>query len=160
TDHPLDYAHELRAHVEAGTPTTIPIATLADYAINKLEKNALPNDNPSKDFIYSMDGIIFDHRRATDRHTLTQPELDQDYWQTFSSVLNIMTIGLDSNIRAIDIPEMSYCQGRVYTARDLHDDWKMGVINIPGEILFEEQLTAFSSLSEVQSNHRISAWQT
>lgn len=154
----LDYTLELRSHIEQGTPTKIPISSLADYAIAELEKKALPEDNPRKDFIDSIDSMMFDHIRSKSRQTLTQQELDQYYWQTFSSVLNIMTIGVGSNIRAVDIPEMSYCQGRVYSARDLDDDWNTGIINISHEILTEGGLTSFSSVSDVKSNATTKSW--
>lgn len=146
----LDYVTSLRSQIEAGVYTGEPeIIELVAHSLPVLEKKAQPPDSPRQDFLDVIDAMVFDHQRAKKRRVLTAEQLKIYYQQTFFPVINLMLIGLGSKFRACDIPELSFCQGRVYTIRDLQSDWNAGIINIPEEILNGAGLTAHSSYKDV-----------
>lgn len=157
---PLTYVASLKSQVETVAYTGTPeIIRLAEYSISILEKRARQGDNPKQDILNAMDIMVFDNQRRQGRRALTHEQLSNYYYPyTFSSIANIMLIGLRSQFRATDIPEFSFCQGRVYTVRDLKSDWDTGTINIPKEILNEAGLTPFSSYSEVVESSYMKAW--
>lgn len=122
-DNPLDYALSLRSQIESGIYSDKPaIIGLARYAISALERKSRPGDNPRLEFLNVVDSIIFDYQRSRERRPLSSEELENYYKRSFFPVVNLMLIGLGSRFRASDIPELSFCQGRVYTVRDLEDD--------------------------------------
>lgn len=159
-ENPFTYVQDIRDHIATGNATDQPIALLAYDALSRLEKKAKAEDDPKKDFLASMDGMLFDYERAQDRRVLTEEALQQYYKTTFFSVLNLMFIGLESKLRAEDVPALSYCQGKVYSIRDLEKDWKGGIINIPQEVLTAASLSSQNSYEEVQAAPQIQEWMT
>lgn len=134
SDEKLPYVLTLRNEIVSNTFTKNPkISTLVQYSLDILERKARPEDNPRQDFVSVIDAMVFDYNRAGERRVLSKQELENYYHDTFFPVVNIALIGLGSQFRAIDIPELSYGQGRVFTVRDLEEDWQRGVINIPKE---------------------------
>ena len=158
-DNPLRYALDVRSQVVSGEFVEGSwTSELAEYSIRGLERRAKSGDNPRNDFLASIDTMIFDYERSQDRRILSAEELDNYYLQTFTPVLNLMFIGLESRLRAVDVPELAYTQGRVYSVRDIVDDWSRGTINIPVEVLSAASLSSTSTLQEVQSSPVIIEW--
>lgn len=156
---PFTYVQDIREQVTTGTVTdSQPITLLAHDALNRLEKKAKEGDDPKKDFLASMNGMLFDYQRAQERRVLTKAELEEYYKTTFFSVLNLMFIGLESKLRAQDVPALSYCQGKVYSIRDLEKDWTGGILNIPQEVLTATSLSPHNSYEEVQASPLIQDW--
>lgn len=159
SDEKLPYVLTLRNEIVSNTFTENPkISTLVQYSLNILERKARPEDNPRQDFVSVIDAMIFDYKRAGDRRVLSKQELENYYHDTFFPLVNLALIGLESQFRANDIPALSYGQGRVFSVRDLEEDWQRGVINIPKETLDEAQLTQHSSIEEVNRNPIITDW--
>lgn len=155
----LPYVLDLRNQIESGEFTREPkIAELAKYSLEVLERKASPSDNPRQDFLKVIDSIVFDYKRSKERRVLSNEELDNYYHDTFSPIVNLTLIGLESRVRATDIPTLSYCYGRVYTVRDLEEDWQRGVINIPKETLEQAQMTQQSSIGEVKGSSTVKDW--
>ena len=159
TDGQLPYVLNLRNQVESGNFTGNPkIGDLAKYSLEVFERKSLPTDNPRQDFVNVIDAMVFDYQRAGERQVLSEKELNNYYHDTFFSVVNLTLIGLESQFRASDIPALSYGQGRVFSVRDLDEDWQSGVINIPQEILEQAQLDQNSPITEVTKNPIINDW--
>lgn len=159
TSGPLAYVQDLRLQVETGNfKNGLTIATLARNAVVNLEKRAKSGDNPRADFLDAIDAIIFDYLRSKDRRTLTGFELEQYYHSAFDPVVNLTLMIVNSSLRSKDIPAMSYGQGRIYSVRDLDQDWERGTINIPQEILTQAGLTTSSKIEEVKSSGQIQGW--
>lgn len=156
---PLKHVLECRQQIASGKYTGKPkIVSLAKFAMDRLQKNANSKDNLIKSFLDELDIILFDYQRTEKRKILSKNELKNYYQNTFFPVLDITLIALNSNLRAKDIPELSFCQGRVYTVRDLKTDWNRGLINIPKEILKRAGLTANSSFHEVKTSKIVNKW--
>lgn len=137
------------------------LATLARYSLETLESRVTRSeDNPQADILLSIDSMIFDYDRAQERNVLSAQEIHTYYENSFFPVVNLMLIGLQSQIRVIDIPGIALAQPRVYSIRDLAIDWQRGILNVPAEILMQAQLSSNSSVEEVQQSPLISEWQT
>lgn len=156
---PLHYALNIRHQIESGRFSSTPeIVELAKYSIPVLERRARQDDNPRQDFIAVIDANLFDYERRHERRVLSTEEIQQYYQATFPPLLNILFVGLGSALRARDVPNMANCQGAVYTVRDLEEDWNLGIINIPNEVLQEAQLTSSRGIDEVRTNHIVGRW--
>lgn len=156
---PWGYVQDLRIQVETGNYAPgLSVATLAKDAISHLERQRKPSDDPRQDFLRSIDGIIFDYERSKERKVLTQDQLEDYYFRAFDPVVNLTLMILNSSLRSKDIPVMSYGQGRIYSVRDLGNDWVRGIINIPEDVLKRAVLTVGSTAEEVKSSVEIQRW--
>lgn len=156
---PLSYAYQIRNQIETGKYKGAPqIINLAQFSIETLNKKSRDGDNPRNEFLGAIDSIIFDYHRSRERKSLPRSELDQYYKKTFFPVINLLLIGLQSELRASDIPTFAYCQGRIYTIRDLRTDWGRGTINVPQEVLETAGLSTNSSYPDLIQNPRLQQW--
>lgn len=147
--HVLTCSKQIASAKFTGEPKII---NLAKFAIDRLQRKGKKGDDPRQNFLDEIDVILFDYHRSRIRKILTEKELKKYYQQTFFPVIDLMLIGLNSKLRAKDIAEFSFCQGRVYTIRDLDQDWKKGIINIPKEILTKAKLNPDSSVGEIKNS--------
>ncbi len=156
---PLSHILACREQISSGQYSGKPqIVNLAKFAIERLQKKSKKGDNPKQNFLDEIDIMLFDYHRARKREMLTLKQLKSYYQHTFFPVVNLTLIGLGSKLRAGDIAELSLCQGRVYTIRDLDQDWARGVINIPKEVLRQAQLTPNASVQKVRSSQTVKKW--
>ncbi len=156
---PLSHVLNCRKQIASGKFKDQPkIVNLARFAIERLQKKSKKADNPKQDFLDEIDVILFDFQRAKKRKVLKKKELKKYYQNTFFPVINLMLIGLNSKLRSKDIPQLSFCQGIIYTIRDLKTDWQRGIINIPKEILKKAKLTAKSNIDKIKDSPIIKNW--
>lgn len=156
---PLKHACALKSQIESGEFTGQPkIGLLAKYAIEAIAPKMRPGDNVQGDFTSAIDALIFDHHRMQNRRVLTQEEIQAHYLASFQPLINITLIAVESKFRAPDIPEFATCQGRIYSIRDLKQDWRQGIINIPAHVLDSSELTPESDFSQVTRDRRVKGW--
>ncbi|MCL5784150.1 MAG: hypothetical protein M1142_02230, partial [Patescibacteria group bacterium] len=156
---PLSYAQDLRSQIETGKfKQGSNITVLAKHIMDNLEKLEKPGDDLKSDFLSGMDGLIFDYERSRERRVLTAQQVEDYYSRAFGPVVNIGLMALHPSLRSRDMPVLSYGQGRVYSVRDLKDDWTKGILNIPQEVLQKAALTGNSSLEEVQGSTEVQSW--
>lgn len=156
---PLAHVLACRQQIASGKYTGNPqIAGLAKFAIRSLQRKSKKGDNPKQYFLDGIDVMLFDYHRAKTRAVLTAKELKDYYQRTFFPVINLMLIGLGSGLRAKDIPQLSFCQGRIYTIRDLDQDWTKGIINIPKEVLKKAHQTPDSSIEQIRNSPSVQDW--
>jgi hypothetical protein len=161
SEDPLQYVMNLSAQINSGNFTGNPeIGNLARYSLGVLERKARPGDNPRQKMIDVLGIMAFDHERARYRLTLSTKQLEDYYRCTFFPITDLMLIGLESQFRAVDIPALSYSQGRVYSVKDLEADWEVGIINIPKEVLDSASLTEHSLSEDVKRNPVVMSWFT
>lgn len=149
---PLSYVGNLRYNIAKNTLGKSPEERLLQYSLNALESKAKTGDDPRGDFVRSMDSIIYDYVRSSERRILSAKEIEQYYREAFDPVMNITLLAIDSTLRSGDIPSLSYGQGRVYSARHFKEDWERGVLNVPGETISLLNLSSRSSFEEVGGN--------
>ncbi|OGE71149.1 hypothetical protein A2617_04465 [Candidatus Daviesbacteria bacterium RIFOXYD1_FULL_41_10] len=156
----LPHIVDMRSQVETGRFTREPkIMELAEYSLGALQRKALAGDDPRQDFLDEIDIMVFDYHRQQDRRELSAEQLTGYYRQTFHPIHNIMLVGLGSTLRAADIPTFSLCQGRVYSVEHLQFDWRVGIINIPAEVLRTAGLTSRSPYEAVRQSPVVNAWE-
>jgi phytoene/squalene synthetase len=157
---PKQHIEDIKSQINGEKPSENRIAILAIDSIKKLEKRALENENPRELFIKIIDAMIFDFDRRQERGVLTNEDLIKYYYDTFAPILNLMFIGFGSSIRVTseNFADLAYCQGHIYSIRDLEDDWKVGIINIPKEILNSAGLTPDNNYQEVVNSNVIRNW--
>lgn len=156
---PLFYVLSMRDQIATDEfRDTPPIVNLAQYALVGFNERAQKDDDPKQDLLDVIDAIVFDYERSRSRQPLSTKELDGYYRRAFFPVVNLMLIGLGSKFRATDIPELSFCQGRVYTVRDLKEDWMQGIVNIPDEILSRGGLSPSSPFQTIRGNDAVGTW--
>lgn len=155
---PLAYANNLKNGLKNDTLGKSSAEQLLQYALDSLERKSKQGDDPRKDFIRSIDSIIYDGNRAPNRSLLTEEEIQSYYYEAFDPVINITLMALDSDLRSKDLPALSYGQGKVYSARDLKIDWQRGIINIPTHVLIEAQLNNQSTVKEIVDNDIVTEW--
>ena len=155
---PIEEVLDLRTQIETDFFGDSEISGLAQHAVRSLEKRGGKGDNPRGDFLNAVDAMIFDHERAKERRVLSNSQIEEYYWKLFSPLVNLMLIGLGSRLRTEDIPSLSYGQGRVYSIRDLKQDWTNGLLNVPGEILREAHLSSSSTHEEVKQSPVVASW--
>lgn len=155
----LPHIAAMRSQVETGRFTREPkIMELAEYSLGALQRRALAGDNPRQDYLDVIDIMVFDYHRQQTRQELSAEQLQDYYRKTFYPVHNIMLVGLGSNLRATNIPTFSLCQGRVYSVEHLQADWRVGIINIPEEVLRTAGLNAQSPYEMVRRSPVVNAW--
>ncbi len=156
---PLEYVRNLRTQIESDEFTGIPpISKLAEYSLKVLERNKKVDDNPRQDYLDAMDQMIIDHERAKTRQAFTMEQLEDYYYLAFKPVVNAMLIGFEAPFRAEDVKALCYCQGRLYSIKDLDKDWERGIINIPIEFLNAAGLTVNSDIKDVKSSRLLREW--
>lgn len=156
---PVEYATDLKEQVKTGAfNAKWPISKLAAYSLPVLESKAKYGDDPRDEFVRVIDAMLFDHYRRHDRRVLNNSELRYYYQESLDPGLNLLLIGLGSNLRAKDIPDFSPCLGRLYSLRDMQKDWQLGIINIPDNILREGMLSQHATYQQVASSSFISEW--
>lgn len=157
--HAPDYVDSIKHQIESCSFTSSPkIVDLAEYFLRELEGRARQGDNPRQDLLDTIDAIVFDYQRARDRRVLSLSELETYYRDAFFPPVNLLLVGLGSRLRARDVPELSYGQGRVYSVRDLETDWERGVINIPMEVLDQSHLSPVSQVESIKGSHVVRSW--
>lgn len=158
-DQPLPHIASIRSQIERDNFTGKPeIMKLGEYALDALIRKARDGDDPRQEFLDEIDVMVFDNQRQSARRTLTTEQLNDYYLRTFSPLNNLMLIGLSSGLRASDIPEFSLCQGRVYSLEHLSADWRIGIINVPKEILEAAVLNSGSTFLEVIKSPVFKIW--
>lgn len=135
-----------------------PLNKIADQAISLLEDRATSADNPRESFARSIDIMIFDYQRSRKRQVFTSGEIQAYHRLNYSPILDLLYIGLRSNLRSSDIPEYSLAHGRVNSIEDLEEDWGVGIINIPKEILDEANLDNDVSYQQLISSEFVRYW--
>lgn len=156
---PVGYAQSLSEQIKKDEfDDSMKISRLAKFAVPILESKAKPDDNPRQEFVDLIDTMVFDYDRRLDRRTLSSEELELYYSQILNPGIDLMLIGFESEVRTCDIPNYSRNLGRLYSVRDLEQDWSVGIINVPTETLWNANLSAEDSYQELTSNSVITAW--
>lgn len=155
----LAHVASIRSQIETGDFNGKPeIMKLGEYALGTLIRKARAGDNPRQEFLDEIDVMVFDNQRQPERRVLTTEQLNDYYRRTFFPIQNLMLTALSSDLRASDIPEFSLCQGRVYSLEHLSTDWRVGLINVPKEILEAAGLHSGSTFLEVTKSPVFKIW--
>lgn len=87
-----------------------------------------------------------DHRRASLRETWSAADLQEHHRETFRLSIDLMLVARKSGLRAGNVPELIDALGWCSTMRDLREDLRAGIINIPRDVLQAARAEGESSL--------------
>lgn len=158
-DDSLHYVENIRRDILSENENKkYPIERLAFRSMKILDERKKDDDNPKKDFLDGIDGMIRDYKRVEEKKVLTIDELKNNYIKAFGPHHNISLTAVGSKLRSDNIKTFSYCQGYTYGIQDWSTDWQRGAINIPKEVLNQAGLLVNSDITEVKSSQIIKEW--
>jgi len=76
-----------------------------------------------------------DRRRMLSREISTSEELEALHAATFGPSLDLMLVAADSTLRATDVPELVTALGWCSSVRDLQDDLRLQLVNVPSDVV-------------------------
>jgi membrane-associated phospholipid phosphatase/phytoene/squalene synthetase len=128
---PEVYTREV-LRVLAGGPSNdaSPAQVLAAFVRDRLPKDTLAA---------LFEELIVDRRRMSERRAMGAVELAEHHRRTFALSLDLTLILTGAELRAADAPELVDALSWCSPVRDLAEDWKKGLINVPAEVLGEAQ---------------------
>ncbi len=156
---PRIYALDIKKQIETDSfDHNDPIAQLVARAVPILELKGENVDNPRSEFSRVIDAMILDHDRRIERRALSEKELLRHHANSIDPGTNLLLIGMGSSLRTTDIPEFGTALGRAYSLRDIEKDWKLGIINVPQELLDIVGANPNTPLQELMSDEVVQGW--
>jgi len=83
-----------------------------------------------------------DRRRMLSREISTSGELEALHAATFGPGLDLMLVAADSTLRSTDVPELVTALGWCSSVRDLQDDLRLQLVNVPSDVVEEARAEA------------------
>ncbi|MEI7689703.1 MAG: squalene/phytoene synthase family protein [Candidatus Saccharibacteria bacterium] len=112
------------------------IAPLGRYAMRGLIARQRAGDQPANDMQRLIDSMTLDYERSRSAKLFNNEDQLTKYYGDAMRGTNIMLIGFNSKLREDkDFNANGNGLGRVYSARDLQDDWERQMFNIPRDSL-------------------------
>lgn len=133
---------------------------LLHRCISKLEEEGGSIDI-RHELIAFLDAMQLEHKKRNEHLVFTEEELKDLYDDSFGPPHVIAFVALGSNAKASDIEGLMQLQGRLYAVRDLKDELRLGIINIPKDVLDESGLGKEALIAQpdlLDANTVIQAW--
>ncbi len=153
---PLDIVDEVVFAIRTGEYGTNDLMFLAQAFVGDLKKvGGVPAIEDALSLIAVMRR---DRCRVINQTIFSNVELIEHHRATFSLSVNLMLIARCSELRAKDVPELIDLLAWCSTVRDLQEDIKAGLINIPRETMDAGNLTSAMSFSDALSSSAVKEW--
>src|SRR4030095_6157477 len=107
-----------------------PLAPLSAFVLAELSRR---NGRATLEALVEV--LIEDRRRMDARKTMSAAALAAPHHRSFSLSLDLPLIGVGSDLRAEDAPDLVDALSWCSPIRDLDEDLAKGLINIPEEVL-------------------------
>lgn len=131
---------------------------LVEWILPRLRADSSLGDDGAKYYCDIVETMLFDYDRRQDRKSLTETELDGYYRKMLDGSIDVTLFAIDAMTRSGDLRDFGLAQGKLYTVRDLLNDWRLGIINIPVDVLNEAGVDSKATINEVQKSKRIGEW--
>ena len=95
----------------------------------------LPGDDPHGDVLALLRAMHVDARRIATASVLTASEVKEQLRGTFHHSLNVLLIASRLRTRAREVPDLVEAMGWCSVARDLDEDLRKGLVNVPSEVV-------------------------
>lgn len=156
-----DYVQDIIKQIETNSfNEQDPLSLLGKYVVEKLDEYNSEKDNPYYDLMQLLEILLFDRKRVMEKILLNKKELLEHHRKTFYHSLNLTLILTKAEYRAEDVKdlvdELSWCS----PMRDLEEDLKKGLVNIPKEVLEQSNLTEPEKYphSEIVKSSNVQDW--
>lgn len=127
---PEAYTREVLRVLAGGEPDDSPAQVLAAFVRDRV---------PREELAELFEELIVDRRRMAERRAMGAAELAEHHRRTFFLSLDLTLILTGAKLRAADAPELIDALSWCSPVRDLAEDWKKGLINVPAEVLEKAQ---------------------
>ena len=108
---------------------------LLEEAICAVERRDRRSGETRESFIGLLDAMLVEYHRRIDRTVLPKQTLIEIHIASSVHALNLSLICLGSRQRAASMPAMAELIGWMWVLRDLERELRLGIINIPREVL-------------------------
>lgn len=132
-DDPLVLTGRLIAEMRSGRFGDAPLSRLARAFHDDLLARGGPAAVDSA--IQLIRNMQDDFRRASSGELWTEDRLERHHRETFGLSVDLMLCANGNSIRSADVPELLDAFGWCSTVRDLDDDLRRGLVNLPLEVL-------------------------
>ena len=159
--HPLAYVDDLLRQVESGHyELTLPISTLACFVFAEADARCGQDADIRSELLALIRTLCFDRQRLDARMLLPQATLAEQHCRTFIHSINVSLMMVDSRLRAEDVPEMVGALAWCSPMRDLPDDLRRGLVNIPLEVIEQARREGVETLGydALIATHAVRAW--
>jgi hypothetical protein len=123
-----------------------------------IEGSKVNPDELRQELLTLIDIMENDYKRRLQRKILNQNELSSILHGTFIHSINLLLLIWESPLRASDAPDLIESFTWVSSMRDLNDDLKNGIINIPDTVMNECLVKDSSNVTELLQDPAIIAW--
>lgn len=126
---PEVYTREVLRALAGGPPDDgSPAQVLAAFVRDRLPRETLAA---------LFEELIVDRRRMAEWRAMGAAELVEHHRRTFALSLDLTLLLTGAELKAADAPELVDALSWCSPVRDLEEDWKRGLINVPSEVLAE-----------------------
>ena len=108
---------------------------LISYFFAILDKCTTPTHHPNVDFLMLLDALMFDYKRRDNKLILPATELIAHHHQTFFHSVNLLLALAGSSKSANEEEELVNALCWCSPMRDIKDDYAIGLINVPSEVI-------------------------
>ena len=131
---PLDLASDIRTAIEVRKFDDSEWGVLFG-SLQELLDAISPSGEGCHELVALIDAMMFDCKRVKEHSILSRDGLFTQLRCTFSHAISLSLIATGSRLRARDVPELVEMLSWCSLVRDLPEDWRKGLINVPAEVL-------------------------
>ena len=160
---PREYMVQLCAHIDGsgaveGKYRDTRVHALVEYVLPRLQARSLPGEEGTKYYRNIVETMLFDHDRRQDRQVFDVDELDAYYKKMLDGSIDVTLLAINARARSDDLLDFGVAQGTLYTVRDLLSDWRLGIINIPRDVLTEAGVDVMATSEDMRRSTIIDEW--
>ena len=145
---PLEVSANLKKQLETKIFEPNRCGILAAMLFNNIKATQVNQDELTQELLKLIAVMETDYQRRLQRKVLNKNELNSILHGTFIHSINLLLIIWESPLRASDTPDLIESFTWVSSMRDLKDDLKTGIINIPDTVMNEIQVKDSNQVSE------------
>jgi fatty acid desaturase len=157
---PLEVSTNLKQQLHLGVFEPNRCGILAAMLFKNISGIKANSEELRREFITLIQIMESDYKRRTNKEVLNQNELNNIIHGTFRHSVNISLILWESPLRAVDVIDLIKCFAWVSTMRDLREDLKIGIINIPNTVMDQCQIKDCTQVDLLLKEPTIQHWLT
>jgi membrane-associated phospholipid phosphatase len=144
---PSVIANDIAKQLETGEFAIDRLAALAESLVDDLRAVQADSDDAVGEVIALIRHMAIDRDRVEQTLIFDQEQLRRHHRITFILSLNLLLIAAGGSTRARDVPELVEAFGWCSTVRDLEDDLRQGLVNVPADVV-EAAMAEGASLAD------------
>lgn len=155
---PLEVSANLKKQLKTGIFEPNRCGILAAMLFNNIKGTKVNQEELRQELLTLVAIMETDYQRRLQRKVLNQTELNSILHGTFIHSINLLLMIWESPLRASDAPDLIESFTWVSSMRDLKDDLKNGIINIPDTVMNESQIKDSNQVNELLQDPAVVQW--